>query len=146
MSGCRGPAYIEHTAVTTEGAPSLQVLGELPKDLMPDFDAEVDLRITEAQKRKGDDRTAVKGAESHQKTPGFMSSLLRNAVTTVVNKAASHAAGQETPTRDEQKRLDKPPQGGFTDVGLHTGGKNRHTTWPLVCAVLYVSAVCECRW
>ena len=28
------------------------------------------------------------------------------------------------------------PRGGFTDVGLHTGGRPRNTSWPLVAAVL----------
>lgn len=31
-----------------------------------------------------------------------------------------------------------PARGGFTDVGLHTGGHARNTTWPLVLAVLQV--------
>ena len=31
----------------------------------------------------------------------------------------------------EIKEISKP-KGGFTDVGLHTGGKERFTTWPLV--------------
>ena len=50
---------------------------------------------------------------------------------------------------DEKKLaefLDKPPQnclltqarGGFTDVGLHTGGHARNTAWSLVIAVLQI--------
>jgi len=30
------------------------------------------------------------------------------------------------------------PRGGFTDVGLHTGGSPRNTTWPLLIAVLQI--------
>ena len=33
---------------------------------------------------------------------------------------------------DGQKEQDRPPRGGFTDVGLHTGGSPRDTAWPLV--------------
>jgi hypothetical protein len=110
---------------------------------MEPFDTEVHLRLKEAQNRTGDQRTAVKGPDSHQKTPGFIRSLLQSAVVTVVNNAAGEAAEEKPANREEQKRLDKRPQGGFTDVGLHTGGKSRHTTWPLVCAVLFVSAVCD---
>ena len=29
-------------------------------------------------------------------------------------------------------------RGGFTDVGLHTGGNFRNTTWPLTIAVLQI--------
>ncbi|GAB4822814.1 hypothetical protein N2152v2_009860 [Parachlorella kessleri] len=35
--------------------------------------------------------------------------------------------------------VDQLPKGGFTDVGLHTGGQARDTAWPLVCQVFKVA-------
>jgi len=130
---------VEHTAFATEDSASLQVVGELPEDLLEDFQAEITTRLSEASELKGGNRSAVNGAESHQKTPSFLRSLLQNAIQTVVNRQAIPDKGEDLPDRDAEKQLDKAPQGGFTDVGLHTGCKPRHTTWPLVCAVLHVS-------
>ena len=42
------------------------------------------------------------------------------------------------PERKEQPESELPPRGGFTDVGLHTGGIRRNTSWPLVQAVFQV--------
>ena len=131
---------MEHAAVAPEDAPSLQIIGQLPEELVQAFDTEVALRLEEAHSRKGDDRTAVKGLDSHLKTPGFIRSLLQNAVTSVVKAAAGQTA-RGGHTHSDRRSFDKEPQGGFTDVGLHTGGRHRHATWPLVCAVLYVSLV-----
>ena len=45
-----------------------------------------------------------------------------------------------------------PPPGGFTDVGLHTGGKARSTPWPLLLAVIeslmtqHRAVVCDGGW
>lgn len=47
---------------------------------------------------------------------------------------------------DGQKEQERPPRGGFTDVGLHTGGSPRDTAWPLVWEAFKVrqgSAPCD---
>ena len=36
------------------------------------------------------------------------------------------------------------PKGGFTDVGLHTGGQPRDTAWPLVCQTIKVGGGLRC--
>ena len=53
--------------------------------------------------------------QGHQKTPAFIHALYREAF------------GKPNQT----------PRGGFTDVGLHTGGQERDTAWPLVCAAFF---------
>lgn len=50
----------------------------------------------------------------HQKTPAFIRALFRQAF----------------------GATNQCPRGGFTDVGQHTGSKERDTAWPLVCAAL----------
>ncbi|CAN0495747.1 unnamed protein product, partial [Discosporangium mesarthrocarpum] len=63
---------------------------------------------------RGNNRTAARGERGHQKTPEFICALLRNVL-------------RITPAL---------PMGGFSDVGLHTGGQPRDTAWPLVKAVV----------
>jgi hypothetical protein len=88
--------------------------------------------------QKSYERSAIKKKVVHQKTPSFMRSLLQNAIAISVNGRVLDSDS------DSDSDGGKVPQGGTTDVGLHTGGKRRHTTWPLVCAVLSVSLfACE---
>jgi len=41
-------------------------------------------------------------------------------------------------TLDGKEDGETPPHGGFTDVGIHTGGHARDTSWPLARAVMQV--------
>lgn len=68
-------------------------------------------------------RSAADGKQGHQRTPAMIEALLKDA------KAAVDG---------EKQRLDHNPGGGFTDVGLHTGGTPRDTAWPLVREVFQV--------
>ncbi|CAM9355098.1 unnamed protein product [Chrysoparadoxa australica] len=70
-----------------------------------------------AKARKGKDRTAAGGKQGHQKTPAFVLAVMEDAL-----------RGLEEPVTE--------PRGGFTDVGLHTGGLPRDTSWSLVQSVL----------
>lgn len=47
-------------------------------------------------------------------------------------------------TLDGGPRASHVPRGGFTDVGLHTGGKRRETAWPLTRAVFKVRSYLLC--
>lgn len=40
-----------------------------------------------------------------------------------------------------QQEMERPPRGGFTDVGQHTGGTARDTAWPLVREAFKVRCV-----
>ena len=80
--------------------------------------------LQKAQERTGDERTAAVNKQGHQKTPAFIHALLLDALE-VVEK--------EIDLKDEVEiENPHPPRCGFTDVGLHTGGKYRDTSWHLV--------------
>lgn len=65
-----------------------------------------------------------KGAKGLQRTPAFVHGLVLAAL---AGAASASGAGA--------------PRGGFTDVGLHTGGIPRDTCWPLVREVIKVRGV-----
>ncbi|EJK67911.1 hypothetical protein THAOC_10982 [Thalassiosira oceanica] len=72
--------------------------------------------MARASTRTGDKRSAAGGKQGHQMTPPFVHALYR--------EAFGMEKGQQ-------------PRGGFTDVGLHTGGQKLDTAWPLVHASLH---------
>lgn len=76
--------------------------------------------LERAQERKGKKRSAAAKAQGHQKTPTMIEAIMRDAL------------------RGEEEEGVTPPGGGFTDVGMHTGGAPRNTSWPLVRAVVQV--------
>jgi hypothetical protein len=88
-----------------------------------EFVATFERLLAKAQQRHGDKRSAATNAQGHQKTPSFIWAVIQDAFFSV-----------EHGTEAEQWKT-KPP-GGFTDVGQHTGGQPRSTTWPLVEGIL----------
>ena len=81
--------------------------------------------LAAAKSRKGDKRSGVSNEQGNQKTPAMIQAILRDAV-------------EGLKAEEEPDEGSTPPRGGFTDVGMHTGGSARNTTWPLVRAVLQV--------
>lgn len=77
---------------------------------------DVNKRLEKATKIKGNARSAENSKQGHQRTPSFILALLQDAL-----------AKTKKPVRQ--------PRGGFTDVGLHTGGESRATGWPLASSV-----------
>ncbi|KAI8841476.1 hypothetical protein BJ741DRAFT_701608 [Chytriomyces cf. hyalinus JEL632] len=75
------------------------------------FDEEFDEAFAKVEERTGDRRTAVGGQQGNQKTPAFIAALVRQVLAS---------------EKDEEVSA-----GGTTDVGLHTGGRHRCTSWPL---------------
>ncbi|KAI8839984.1 hypothetical protein BJ741DRAFT_677323 [Chytriomyces cf. hyalinus JEL632] len=80
------------------------------------FDAVFNNALQNAEKKTGDRRTAAGGHQGHQKAPAMIAALVRQVLA---------SAGAE-----------ELPFGGTTDVGLHTGGRPRCTSWPLVFQTL----------
>ncbi|KAJ3031469.1 UNVERIFIED_CONTAM: hypothetical protein HDU68_003800 [Siphonaria sp. JEL0065] len=75
-----------------------------------------------SRKRYGEQRSAASGQQGHQKTPAFIKAVLLQTLTAMQVKAGS---------------VDPfVPFGATTDVGLHTGGKPRSTSWPLAVHAL----------
>lgn len=63
-----------------------------------------------------------------QRTPAFILAVIKDALVEV----------QQQQQQQRSCRQDSMPRGGFTDVGLHTGGMPRATAWPLVQQTLQV--------
>lgn len=77
-------------------------------------------RLIEA--RKDDRATAYK--KGFQRTPAFILAVIKDALTQI---------------RSPGSTPQSMPQGGFTDVGQHTGGVPRPTSWALVQQTVQVS-------
>ena len=85
----------------------------------------VQARLVQAESRTGDKRSAAGGKQGHQKTPAFIVAIVRDAI-------------EDIPL-DEDPSSCHQPSGGLTDVGLHTGGALRPTSWPLAASVARVA-------
>ena len=97
-------------------------MGDVQIDKLYDFWAIFEKLLEDVKLRKGDKRSAARNEQGHQKTPTMIQAVLLDALADLVRKTD----------------LLTPARGGFTDVGLHTGGHARNTTWPLVIAVLQI--------
>jgi hypothetical protein len=98
-------------------------------------------KLEEARSIRGTNRHALFNEQSHQRTPAFMHSVIQNALESVTKN--SQASPQKMCGSGDSNS--RQPPGGFTDVGQHTGGTARCTTWPLVLATVRVSTVCMCN-
>jgi hypothetical protein len=90
--------------------------------------------FSSASQREGDDRSAWGGRgaqQGHQKTPAFISALLEQVADDLEDKESN--VGIEGKKND----VGVAPKGGFTDVGMHTGGCARNTSWPLARSVFH---------
>ena len=119
---------LQHTALC-KGSNVMQG-GKLRNAELQGFHIRLKKLLCEAEARTGDKRSAASGKHpGHQKTPAFVLSLVKTAVTINVEGKRPYL-----------------PKGGFTDVGLHTGGIPRDTAWPLAretCRVL-LAIHCSC--
>ena len=106
--------------------------GEVPQaDLSRLLDV-LQQRLEEAQKKRGDQRSAAGGKQGHQKTPSFILALVQDAVE-ATKAGADVKEGSEAALHESEGR--RQPRGGFTDVGKHTGGAARDTSWPIAASV-----------
>jgi len=84
------------------------------------------------QTRTGDARSAKNTNGGHQKTPGFIYGIYQSALRQLPNIKLNIQTNKKY-TIDETIH----PKGGFTDVGMHTGGEKRCTIYALIKNVLY---------
>eukprot|EP00899_Mesostigma_viride_P019526 jgi/Mesvir1/27575/Mv07320-RA.1 len=77
----------------------------------------------ESQAVKTGNRSAAGGHQGHQHTPALISALVEDAVKLTLADKEAEDLGEEEKSK---------PGGGFSDVGLHTGGMKRDTCWALV--------------
>ena len=116
-----GSSQYNHTA-----DPHSQVtlhVGNLDAERMGEFQESFSTSLARAKERKGDSRSAATNKQGHQRTPPFIYAVACDALANI--------------DADSTGQLESNPRGGFTDVGLHTGGAARDTCWPLVRAVFH---------
>lgn len=104
-------SYID-TAVATDCV--VLHIGTCTLDELPDRENAFRSLLSSVQSRTGDRRSARDGKQGHQRTAAFIHALYRQVFTSV----------------------EELPRGGFTDVGLHTGGEPCSTSGPLVLFAL----------
>lgn len=125
---CSSPNKIDHTST----CPSHSTLccGTLPTTSYRELLALVDFLTNKRQ----EDRT-WDNKKGFQRTPAFIAAVVKDALT-MLSKGVTAA----TAARDYGRFAATMPRGGFTDVGLHTGGVSRPTGWPLVQQTFLVSS------
>jgi hypothetical protein len=111
------------------------LVGSLPVTMCNAFLVGFKKALAEVQaERKGDKRSAAGNEQGHQRTPSFVWALM----TDVLRDTKARAAASETDGEEEEEKEVKvtQPPGALTDVGLHTGGKPRNTSWAIVRAAV----------
>lgn len=84
---------------------------------LPERKSAFQILLENALSRSGEERSARGDKQGHQRTPAFIHALYRQAF--------------------NSSTVEELPRGGFTDVGLHTGGESRSTAGPLVFSTLH---------
>lgn len=111
-----GPTGRKHSAHPGVHSSVVLFIGTVRLPRYSHFIETTHILLKEAQKRTGEKRSVASNKQGHQKTPAMIQAIMVDALKNLVNCTA--------------------PRGGFTDVGLHTGGKRRNVTWPLLRAVV----------
>ena len=94
---------------------AVQHIGTCPVGELEELQKRFSSKLAAAQMKRGNERSAAGGKQGHQKTPAFIHAVYREAF------------GSEN----------QAPRGGWTDVGMHTGGQeSRPTAWPVVTSAL----------
>ena len=96
-------------------------VGDLAEGQIPNFKAKFHKLLLQIQQRTGTDRSAAGNKQGHQRTPSIIHALLLQALRCKCKYSCNCPVIL--------------PEGGFTDVGLHTGGRERDTCFPLVRSV-----------
>jgi hypothetical protein len=114
---------VEHIS-TCEGSCVLHAGSISVEDTTRFFDILEGL-LEKAQTKKKKARSAASNEQGHQKTPSFIDALVQDALHKLQFVEELDLVDSESGNIAHQ------PRGGFTDVGMHTGGKARSTAWPL---------------
>jgi hypothetical protein len=108
----------EHTSVSNKSF--CFDLGMVGIEELPEFKKVLAKIMTEGQSKTREERHAGNSGGGHQKTPTFIQLQYEKAICGLY----------------KHKNSPGNPRGGLTDVGLHTGGKKRNTSYPLLRALL----------
>jgi hypothetical protein len=115
---------LERKIQTSHASPVAVVIinvGEIDKAKYNEFCVLVQQLLAKSEQCHEDKRSAGYNEQGNQKTPALVQAILEDAMNKLLQNTTLTA-----------------PPGGFTDVGLHTGGRPRNTCWPLVRAVMQV--------
>lgn len=115
---------MQHTAHCNDG--TLLGCGSLPADKHSACMQHIHQLIATKQEEK------KKGQKGFQRTPAFVHSVVTEALQLFQVNGPASSCGSGLGGSGEM------PRGGFTDVGLHTGGLPRDTCWPLVKETMQV--------
>ncbi|CAJ1961703.1 unnamed protein product [Cylindrotheca closterium] len=115
-------------AVPTLEAPRLMDQGPFPTHLLNKLEEALVQALRESEKNTGANRRNTPGNEGNQKTPSFLNEKLDQSIKNVVSDADKQVI--------ESFSGNGSTYGGTTDVGLHSGGKQRNTAAPLVFSVV----------
>ena len=124
-----GPEGRTNTAQSGSDSPATLHIGKVRTHEYPKLCELVKQLLTQVQMRAGKGRSAHTNKQGHQMTPTMIDAVLRDALKQLL------AYSLDPDYKIEECCI--PPTGGFTDVGLHTGGHRRNTAWPLVRSVIY---------
>ena len=132
-----GYRFTSAPRVVGMSAPPPVLACELPAADVREYKGRFKALLSKMQQRAGSRRSASSNDDKgHQRTPGFVLSVLRDALDYASQDASGPAAGRDAQAEEQPE---SKPVGGFTDVGLHTGGVLRDTSWPLVSASLFAA-------
>lgn len=113
-----------HCGLAGSDAAVALCIDPVPRCRWEEYCSFADELLAKAKTRTAEKRSAEGNAQGNQKTPAMIQAVLIDARLGLDNHEVIPKDG-----------LTKP-RGGFTDVGLHTGGLKRNTMWPLIRAVL----------
>ena len=101
--------------------------GNVDRHLYSTFVRRLAFFLSQAQERKDKARSAAHNEQGHQKTPAMIMAVVTDALKSL--PLTDDEAAEMTLTN---------PRGGWTDVGLHTGGRARDTAWFILEGVVEI--------
>lgn len=115
----------QHTADATDF--KLLFVGEILEEDLDKFNERFLKFLHMVIERCGKERSAAGGCQGHQRTPAFIHAILRQVYSCCCSCEEKCDCLEVSPV---------VPVGGFTDVGVHTGGQKRDTCFALVRSLL----------
>lgn len=139
LLSCSSPGACHHTSYTSSTSRlfSASIPAEQYSELILTMHSIIQKQQALKQKEK---QQGVKRYRSHfQRTPAFIQSALQAALATLAARAQQEQSAAGGMGQEVAEVPFPPPKGGFTDVGLHTGGQPKATAWPVLQSMVKVS-------
>jgi hypothetical protein len=138
------PDKEQHTSSGTRT--SSLYCGHVPAQQYQGLVAAMHAAIQEQKALKQEEKKGLHGGTKscYQCTPAFILSAIQVALAQCVQAAGDNStSGAQLSSflgGSKAKQPFPPPRGGFTDVGLHTGGQPKATTWPVLQSMIKASS------